>query len=231
VSKQLKLVKEFLTYAIDHGRCPPIDMRGWTWKYKEAEIISLTAEELAAIEGLTELPPYLENARSLFLLMCLTGLRYSDAVRLKPEHDKGNLLNLSAKKTGSTLQVYIRKSLRPILNKYWANELRLIAGQNLRDYIKELGKRAGIDTPTEKITYYGQTSQPLRETIPKYALLGCHTGRRTFVTLSIDRDVPTDVVMQATGHRKFETLQRYNKTSAARQVEVSRRVWGEEDTN
>lgn len=229
LNKQLKILKEFLAYAADHGRTPRIEVRGWSWKFKEPEIVALTAEELAAIEALPNLPDYLENARALFLLMCLTGLRYSDAVRLKREHDKGEYLHLTAQKTGDVLQVYIRKTLRPILNKYWAGELRLITDQKLRDYIKELGKRAGIDTPTETIRHYAQTSQPVRETHPKHELLGCHTGRRTFVTLSIGRDAPADVVMQATGHKNYKTLQRYNQTTAKRQVSVSRRVWGEEE--
>jgi integrase len=229
VNRQLMVVKSFLAYAADHGRTPRIDVSGWNWKYKEPEIIALTAEELVAIQELSDLSPSLENARDLFLLMCLTGLRYSDAMRLKPEHDRGELLHLAAKKTGNVLQVYIRKALRPILNRYWAGKLRLIDGQGLRNHIRELGRRAGIDTPTETISYYAQTSQPVRETHPKYKLLGTHSGRRTFVTLSIDRGAPVDVVMQATGHKNYKTLQRYNQTTAKRQVEVSRRMWGEED--
>jgi integrase len=106
--------------------------------------------------------------------------------------------------------------------------LRLITNQKLNVYIKELGALAAIEAPTEVIRQYGQTSQPVQETYPKYQLIGCHTGRRTFVTLSIDRDVPSDVVMQATGHRNYRTMQRYNKTTAARQVAASRKAWGEE---
>lgn len=228
LNKQLKILKEFLAYAADHCRTPRIEVRGWSWKFKEPEIVALTAEELAAIEALPNLPSYLENARALFLLMCLTGLRYSDAVRLKREHDKGELLHLTAQKTGDVLQIYIRKALRPILDKYWAGELRLITNQRLSGYIKELGERAGIDTPTQTTQHYGQTSKPKKETHPKHKLLGCHTGRRTFVTLSIGRDAPADVVMQATGHKNYKTLQRYNQTTAMRQVSVSRRVWGED---
>jgi integrase len=229
LSKELKVLKTFVAHVADLGRCPRIETRGWRWKSNEAEIISLTAPELAAVQALTGLPPHLENTRDLFLLMCLTGLRYSDAVRLRPEHDKGELLQLTAQKTGGLLQVYIRKALRPILNRYWANELRLITNQSMNQFVKELGKRAGIDTLTEVTRHYGQGTQPRKETHPKYKLLGSHSGRRTFVTLSISNDTPADVVMQATGHRNYKTLQRYNQTSATRQVEVSRRVWGEDD--
>jgi integrase len=229
LAKVLSILKGFLSHAADVGRTPRIEVRGWGWKYKEPEIIALTAGELAAIEALTGLPGYLENARSLFLLMCYTGLRYSDAMRLLPEHDKSDHLYLVAKKTGDAVTVYIRKNLRPILNKYWAGELRLITNQRLNDYIKELGERAGVEAPTQITRHYGQTSKPKQETYPKYKLLGCHSGRRTFVTLSIGRDVPTDVVMQATGHKNHRTVQRYNQTSIERQVAASRRAWGEDE--
>jgi integrase len=228
LAKNLTILKGFLSYAAEHQRTPRIDVTGWGWKFKEPEVIALTAQELSAIEQLTGLQPYLENAQQLFLLMCYTGLRYSDAMQLKPEYDKGDHLHLSAQKTGDVLDIYIRRSLRPILNQYWAGKLRLITNQKLNVYIKELGALAAIEAPTEVIRQYGQTSQPVQVTYPKYQLIGCHTGRRTFVTLSIDRDVPSDVVMQATGHRNYRTMQRYNKTTAARQVAASRKAWGEE---
>jgi integrase len=228
LAKELTILKGFLSYAAEHKRTPKIDTTGWGWKFKEPDIIALTADELAAIEGLTNLQRYLENARDLFLLMCYTGLRYSDAVQLKPEHDKKDHLQLTAQKTGDGVAIYIRRALRPILDKYWTNELRLISNQKLNKYIKELGELAGIDAPIEVTRQYGQTSRPVQETSPKYQLIGCHTGRRTFVTLSIARDVPSDVVMQATGHKNYRTMQRYNKTTAARQVDASRKAWGEE---
>ena len=229
LAKQLSILKGFLSYAAEHGFTPSIDTKGWGWKFKEPEIIALTADELAAIERLQGLQPYLENARGLFLLMCRTGLRYSDATRLRPEHDKGDHLHLVAQKTGDVLDIYVRKSVRPLLDKYWAGELRVITNQKLNAYIKELGQLAGIETPTQTIRHYGQTSRPQHETRPKWELLSCHTGRRTFVTLSIDRDVPADVVMQATGHKNFKTMQRYNQTTASRQVAASRKAWGEDD--
>lgn len=161
--------------------------------------------------------------------MCYTGLRYSNAVRLRPENDKGDHLQMSAKKTKATVEIYIRKALRPILDQYFTGEIRRINNPKLSEYIKELGRLAGVDTPTQTIRYYKQTTEAVMQTRPKYELLSCHTGRRTFVTLSIARDVPTDVLMQATGHKNFKTLQRYNQTSAARQVAAMRKAWEEDE--
>ncbi|MDB5268740.1 MAG: hypothetical protein JWP58_1780 [Hymenobacter sp.] len=228
LAKQLTILKSFLNYATEHGRTPRVDITGWAWKFKEPDILPLTAAELVAVEGLTDLPDYLQNARDLFLLMCYTGLRYSDAVRLKPEYDKGDYLELTATKTDDALTIYIRRSLRPILARYWAGQIHLSPNRSLNRQIKVLARLAGINAPTEVVRYYSQTSRTVKETYQKYELVGCHTARRTYVTLSIELDAPADVVMQATGHKNHRTLQRYNKTTPSRQVAAMRKALGEE---
>lgn len=229
LNKQLGILKEFLAEAADHGRTPRIDVRGWSWKFAEPEPMALTLDELARIEALVGLPPYLENVRCLWLLMAYTGLRYCDAMALKPEHDKGDVLRLTpAKTTDISATVYIRKAARVLLAKCWAGELHPISNVNMNKFIKPVCERAGIDELTEKITYFGQTSRPKKEVFKKYELVACHTARRTFTTLSFAKDIPIDVIMQATGHRNARTTLRYNQNTVARQTEVSRRAWGEE---
>jgi integrase len=87
---------------------------------------------------------------------------------------------------------------------------------------------AGLDALTEKITYYDQTSRVVKETFRKWELVSCHTARRTFITLSFAKFIPLELIMQAAGHVNAKTTLRYNQTSVARQVDVSRRAWGEE---
>lgn len=228
LAKVLGVLRTFLAHAHEQHSLPRPDFTGWAWKYREPDVVPLTAEELAAIEGLVGLSEDMANTRDLFLLMCYTGLRYSDAVRLKPGYDKGDHLLLTAEKTDEVLTIYVRRKLRPILDRYWAGQIFRVRNWPLNQRIRALAKMAGVDAPTEYVRYYGQTSQPVREILPKYELLGCHTGRRTFVTLSLAADAPADVVMQATGHKDHRTLQRYNKTTAARQVAAMRRVLGED---
>jgi site-specific recombinase XerD len=40
-----------------------------------------------------------------------------------------------------------------------------------------------------------------------------HTGRRTYVTLSLEQGISLHHLMQSTGHTKTATLLKYNKTS------------------
>jgi integrase len=99
VSKQLGNLRAFLVEAAERGRTPPINVKGWNWKFAQPEIMALTEDELGQVEALEGLPRHLENARGLWLLMCYTGLRYSDAMKLRPVHDKGEVLQLVPKKT------------------------------------------------------------------------------------------------------------------------------------
>lgn len=229
VNKQLKILKEFLADAADRGRTPRLDVRGWAWKFAEPAVVSLTSEELAQLEALTDLPAHLENARGLWLLMAYTGLRYSDAMSLKREHDKGDILKLVPKKTTDIeVEVYVRNRTRRLLDKLWASELHHISNPNLNKYIKEVCERAGIDELVESITYYGQTSRPEKIAVHKYKLVSCHTARRTFTTRSLAKNIPLEVVMQATGHVNTKTTLRYNQNSIIRQIEESRKAWGDE---
>ena len=228
VNKQLKNLKEFLKDAANRGRTPRIDVTGWGWKFVEPEAMALTAAELARIEALEELPSYLENARCLWLLMAYTGLRYSDAMKLKPEHDKGDVLRLVPQKTTEiSATVYIRKATRALLGKCWTGEVHGISNTKLNEYIKHICQRASIDELTEKIRYYGQTSRPKKEVFQKWELVSCHTARRTFITLSFAKEIPLELIMMAAGHTNAKTTLRYNQNTEARQIEVSRRVWEE----
>lgn len=230
VNKQLKNFKEFLADAADRGRTPRIDVRGWGWKFVEPEVMALTAAELGRIEALEGLPPYLENARCLWLLMAYTGLRYSDAMKLKPEYDKGDVLQLVPQKTTDIpATIYVRKAARALLDKCWSEELHSVANSTLNDYIKKVCQRAGIDEPIEKITYYGQTSRPKKVVYKKYELVSCHTARRSHITLSFAKEIPLELIMFGAAHKNAKTTLRYNQNTVARHVEVNRRLWGEDE--
>jgi integrase len=178
------------------------------WKRQEPDIMTLTAEEVEALEGL-ELPAgsYLDNARALFLLSCYTGLRYSDLVSIRPEHVRGTTLRITTQKTRETVSVPLQARALLIVTRYLAGDVRLISNQKLNDYLKELGQLAGIDSPIEIIKYRGGNRS--NQTVAKWEKLGCHTGRRTFVTLSLERGLRPELVMKITGHKTWKSFQRY----------------------
>lgn len=170
--------------------------------------MTLTAEELAVIEDLelTE-QPRLENARSLFLLACYTGLRYSDLVSIRKEHVRGTMLRITTLKTRETVTIPLQVRAMELIERYLAGGVHPISNQKLNDYLKELGRLAGVDSPVEVIRYRG--GERVSRTVPKWEKLGCHTGRRTFVTLSLERGLRPEVVMKITGHKDWKSFKRY----------------------
>ena len=52
-----------------------------------------------------------------------------------------------------------------------------------------------------------------QKVVPKYEKISAHTGRRTFITLSLQNGVPIHILQEQTGHRKIQTLLRYYKSS------------------
>ncbi|KUG09398.1 tyrosine-type recombinase/integrase [Solirubrum puertoriconensis] len=208
IAKHFDRLRRFMRFAVDRGYT---EARGWEkmkWKRQEPDIMTLTAEEVARLEALelTE-GSYLENARALFLLSCYTGLRYSDLVSIRAEHLRGNTLRITTQKTREIISIPLQARALIIVTRYLAGGVRLITNQKLNDYLKELGQLAGITDPIEIIKY--KAGNRSSQTVAKWEKLGCHTGRRTFVTLSLERGLRPELVMKITGHRTWRAFQRY----------------------
>jgi site-specific recombinase XerD len=208
IVKHIDRLRRFMRFAVDRGYTTARDWEKIKWKRQEPDIMTLTAEEVEALEGLQlQDDSYLENARALFLLSCYTGLRYSDLVSIRQEHVRGNMLRITTQKTREIVSVPLQARALVIVTRYLAGGVRLISNQKLNYYLKELGQLAGITSPIEIIKY--RNGNRSSQTVAKWEKLGCHTGRRTFVTLSLERGMRPEMVMKITGHRTWRSFQRY----------------------
>ena len=73
--------------------------------------------------------------------------------------------------------------------------------------MKELGELAEINEPIRETYYKG--NQRIDEVTPKYALLGTHAGRRTFICNALALGIPAQVVMKWTGHSDYKAMKPY----------------------
>ncbi|RZL10163.1 MAG: hypothetical protein EOO62_13350 [Hymenobacter sp.] len=225
VAKQVLTLKRFLRWARDRGYTNATSFDRLTWKRQEPDIMTLTAEEVAALEQLA-LPSggYLDNARQLFLLACYTGLRYSDLVSIRAEHVRGNALRLVMHKTRDIVTVPLRPEAVALVAQLVAGELRPIANQVLNRYLKELGERAELAAPVEVVRY--RAGHREGETLPKWQRLTCHTGRRTFATLALEQGLRPELVMKITGHKSWASFKRYVNITADVVSKEFHRVYG-----
>jgi|SRR6476661_418867 len=206
IAKNLTRLKAFLKFAHAFGFTDSVSFDGLRWQKQDPDILTLTAEEVQAVEEVA-LEGALANARDLFLLACYTGLRFSDLVNLRPEHLQGERLRLRVAKTREQLMIPLRPRARLLLSTLFAGQVHGISNQKLNAYLKQVGQRAGLDALVERTRY--RAGRRESETFRKWELLTCHCGRRTFVTLALEQGLRPELVMRITGHRSFASFRRY----------------------
>lgn len=217
IGKQLSFLKWFLRWAFRKGvhQNNAYDSYKPKLKSTQKKIIFLTWEELNKLREF-EIPAAkqaLDRVRDVFLFQCFTGLRYSDVFNLRRSDIKGDHIEVTTVKTSDSLVIELNNHSKAILDKYKDvafeddKVLPIITNQKMNDYLKELAELAGIDEPVRQTYYRG--NERIDEVTPKYALLGTHAGRRTFICNALALGIPPQVVMKWTGHSDYKAMKPY----------------------
>ena len=226
--KYIKTLKTFLHWATDQGYGPNPAFIKWVVFRDDTEIIYLSDEELQRLYQLDlRNNTRLDHIRDCFCFQCFTGVRYSDLAQLKPEHIKGDTIVLNTIKTRKTVKIPIISQAREIIDKYegqYINLLPVISNIKYNIYLKELAQLAGLDSLETIIHYRG--GRRVETTFEKWELVTTHTGRRTFITLSLQKGMRPEVLMKVTGHSSIKTLMRYVKIVETVQKEEMMKAWG-----
>ena len=217
IGKQLSFLKWFLRWAFKKGvhQNNAYDSYKPKLKSTQKKIIFLTWDELNRLREF-KIPSNkqaLERVRDVFLFQCFTGLRYSDVFNLHRSDIKGDHIEVTTVKTSDSLIIELNNHSKAILDKYKDvafeddKVLPVITNQKMNDYLKELAELAGIDEPVRQTYYRG--NERIDEVTPKYALLGTHAGRRTFICNALALGIPPQVVMKWTGHSDYKAMKPY----------------------
>ena len=217
ISKQLSFLKWFLRWAFKKGvhQNNAYDSYKPKLKSTQKKIIFLTWDELNRLREF-KIPSNkqaLERVRDVFLFQCFTGLRYSDVFNLRRSDIKDDHIEVTTVKTSDSLIIELNNHSKAILYKYKDvafeddKVLPVITNQKMNDYLKELAEMAGIDEPVRQTYYKG--NERIDEVTPKYALLGTHAGRRTFICNALALGIPPQVVMKWTGHSDYKAMKPY----------------------
>ena len=217
INKQMDYLKWFLRWCTKKGYCHNTAYEDFNPKLKSApkKVIFLTNDELNKLKTV-EIPhnkQYLERVRDVFLFCCFSGLRYSDVYNLKRSDVKPDHIEITTVKTADSLIIELNNHSKAILEKYKDihfedhKALPVISNQKMNVYLKELGELAGINDPVRETFYKG--SKRIDIVTPKYALLGTHAGRRTFICNALALGIPAQVVMKWTGHSDYKAMKPY----------------------
>ena len=162
-----------------------------------------------------------EKIRDLFVIGCLTALRYSDYSTLKPENFQDGYIVKRTRKTNVVVKIPIHDYIKEIYDKYNGN-IPTFNIQYFNRYIKLIMKEIGFD---DKYTY-SFTRGGVLNTVTKYKweLISSHTARRSAATnMYLTGRMKTFEIMQLTGHTSERNFFRYIKvtsTQTATQIAV-----------
>lgn len=201
INKRHEYLKKYLRAAIDQNLLQADPYKNF--RYNTAVDIKrkyLTREQLAALEGKTNLHPRMETTRDLFLFSCYTGLAYADVASLTPENlqtiEGQQFIVKDRTKTDHESAIPLLPVPAAIIAKYSepGRLLPIISNQRFNSYLKELQVICNIPVT-----------------------LTHHVARHTFATtVTLENGMPLESVSRMLGHKSIKTTQIYAKITKSR---------------
>ncbi len=226
--KTIQFFKTFMIWANenDYTQNDSYKSKSFRLKSEENEVIYLTEDELMKLYNMEISNERLKRVRDIFVFQCFTGVRYSDIQNIDWEDIKTGIWKLRTQKTHQIIEIPLNHYALSILAKYkeYPQPLPVISNQKINKYLKELCKLAGINSLVKIIRYRGKNR--IEKVYQKYEVIGTHTARRTFISLSLQKGMKPDVIMAITGHTTYRMMQRYLKIANEHKREEMEKTWG-----
>lgn len=149
-----------------------------------------------------------ERIRDLFVIGCLTALRYSDYSTLTGQNLIDGFIVKRTKKTNVDVKVPAHDYVKEIFDKYEGDIPCKLCIQHFNKYLKRVMREIGLN---DKITYSFTKGGKLHTvTREKWQLISSHTARRSAATnMYLTGRMKTLEIMRLTGHRSEQNFFRY----------------------
>ena len=183
--------------------------------------IYLTQNELEKIFNLELKESHLSLARDIFIIGCEIGQRISDYHDLNKHAFKivkgKKCIEVKQEKTNKIVICYLTSAIEKIMNDRYSGKFPpKISEQKLNDYIKIVGKKAGL---IDEIKVEGTIGgKPSVKFVPKYSLIMGHTARRTFCTLKYQAGMNVHDIMELSAHSTEKEFFKYIRNSHEERV-------------
>ncbi|HMV08066.1 MAG TPA: tyrosine-type recombinase/integrase [Cyclobacteriaceae bacterium] len=220
-SKYYEILKTFLRFWKRKGVFKQVngDFENYSIKRDHADIIYLTQFEVNKILALDlSETPSLDKARDCFVFQIFTGQRYSD---LRGLRSSDLMLNLDGSIDWHLHQVKGNKTKKVIIpllpealnvvQKYglveksgFIKKLPVTSNQKLNEKIKVVCKRAEINQTITIVRYSGKKRIELSG--EKWRYIGTHCGRKSFISLSLEKNMPMHLIMELSGHSNMRVI-------------------------
>ena len=172
--------------------------------------VFLSIIEIARIYYFIGLTEKQERIKDLFVVGCMTGLRYSDYSTLTRNNFDGDFINKITKKTRTRVSIPISDFVNEIFEKYDGEISTGLSIQHFNRYIKHICKKIGLNQ-TIKFSYT-KGGKIINETKEKWELISSHTARRSAATnMYLTGRMNTYEIMAITGHTTEKSFFKYIK--------------------
>lgn len=224
IGKTIHHFRMFILDRVKRKMIPPIDLSDYKIPTEDTDAVYLSYDEIEKIYRLDlSTRPDLIAARNLFVLGCLTGLRFSDFSSLKPEDLQQDMLYKKQEKSVHWVVIPMRKEAKEIFTEQFKAEIPCICNAEFNKKIKEIAKLAGIAQPIKFSYRKGNKMIELKK--PKWGWITSHTARRSFCTNEFLAGTPVYLIMKISGHKREKDFYKYIRIDPKEAAQKIMALW------
>ena len=227
--KALKTFMNFCTFERSYNSKLNLDYKKFDTKESPVEVYALSLDELMKLYNHEFKNEAHSQVRDVFCFLCFTGLRFSDAEKLKRQDIKNDCVHLLIKKTKTLMVIPLNEYAKQILNKYKddSKPLPVISNQKTNEHLYQMGQDLKFKEPVKKVVFKG--AEVVETYVPKYDILTTHLGRKTFITNSLILGMPERQVKEFSGHKNESNFRRYVAFADSYKSKVMNDIWNMEN--
>ena len=231
---QVKHLKAFMQFAHDNDHIVKEDYKKFDKPRNEATVVALSESEFEQFRQYKFESKSLDRVRDAFIFSCVTGLRFSDYQNISKDNivletingEDREFIKKYSQKTKEPILIPITSHSKKILEKYSYN-LRVLSNQKTNEYLKKAAKEAGLTSPREILVYKARKKTIV--TKPLCDIISTHSGRKSFATMSLNKNIPLHTIMAVTGHKSLSSFQKYVAYNKSTISDVMKEKWDDED--
>ncbi|MBN8852781.1 MAG: integrase [Sphingobacteriales bacterium 50-39] len=224
IGTSIKQLRIFVRDRVRRKIIAPIDLTDFKILDEETDAIYLTSTEIDAICKVDlSADPHLDRFRNMFVLGCLTGLRFSDYSSIRPEDIRNGMLYKKQGKSDHWVVIPLRSTAYDIIVNRFKNKIPKTTNEELNRHIKKIGQLAGINIPIK--ASYKKGNQDIVVTKPKYAWITSHTCRRSFCTNEFLAGTPSELIMKISGHKSLKDFYKYIRITPEEAGKKMQEIW------
>jgi len=224
IGKTIKQLRIFLRNRARRKIIEPINLEDFKILDEETDAVYLKWNEIKLIYQLDlSCHQHLSKYRDLFVLGCLTGLRFSDFSIIRKEDVRQGMLYKKQGKSDHWVVIPLRKEANDILTNRFKFNIPHVCNGLFNKHIKDVGKLAGLDMPIKFSHKKG--NKDVIAIKPKYLWITSHTCRRSFCTNEFLAGTPAELIMKISGHKSLRDFYKYIRISPEEAGQKIRQIW------